>query len=83
MIYLSIEKDRLCGAMCSKLVKNIYHMYRTQFSRVRFQNHSYLSSINKEIRDDLDSVIIFKSRHERWLDKDILGLKIDSTSPFL
>lgn len=39
--------------------------------------------LNKVIRDDLDSVIIFKSRHERWLDKDILGLKIDSTSPFI
>jgi CRISPR-associated protein Cas2 len=39
--------------------------------------------LDREIRDDLDSVIIFKSRHERWLDKDILGLKIDSTSSFL
>lgn len=33
--------------------------------------------IDKEIRDDCDSVIIFKSRSERWLEKDVLGLEQD------
>lgn len=29
--------------------------------------------IQNEIDQDLDSVIVFKSRNEKWLDKDILG----------
>ena len=33
--------------------------------------------IKKEIDEKIDSVIIFKSRNERWLEKDILGTEID------
>lgn len=32
-------------------------------------------SLSKEIDDSCDSIIIFKSRNARWLDKDILGLE--------
>lgn len=35
--------------------------------------------IEKEIDNELDSVIIFKSRNERWLDKQILGKSIDDS----
>ena len=35
-------------------------------------------SIDKEIDKNCDSVIIFKSRNERWLDKKIIGLKQDN-----
>lgn len=34
-------------------------------------------NINDEINQELDSVIIFKSRNERWLDKKILGKSLD------
>lgn len=40
-------------------------------------------TLDKLLRNNLDSVIIFKSRQERWLEKDILGLKIDATSSFI
>ena len=33
--------------------------------------------IQKEIDEKIDSVIIFKSRNEKWLEKDILGTEID------
>lgn len=36
-------------------------------------------NINDEINQELDSVIIFKSRNERWLDKEILGKSLDDT----
>ena len=40
--------------------------------------------LEKYIREDKDSVIIFKSRHERWLDKQFLGMIEDEkTSNFL
>ena len=35
------------------------------------------NKIQKEIDEKIDSVIIFKSRNERWLEKDILGTEID------
>ena len=34
-------------------------------------------SIEKEIKKECDSVIIFKSRNKRWLDKDIMGIEQD------
>lgn len=39
--------------------------------------------ITREIRKDLDSVIIFKSRNQRWLNKEMWGIDIDKTSNFL
>lgn len=33
--------------------------------------------IQKELDEAIDSVIIFKSRNERWLEKDILGTEIE------
>ena len=38
-------------------------------------------SIEKEIKKEYDSVIIFKSRNKRWLDKDIMGIEQDN--PFM
>ena len=35
------------------------------------------------LREDLDSLIIFSSRHERWLEKEIIGNTIDSTDNFI
>ncbi|MBF8983299.1 CRISPR-associated endonuclease Cas2 [Lutibacter sp. B2] len=40
------------------------------------------SELNKFIRKNLDSVIIFKSRNERWLDKEFWGKKDDALSNF-
>ena len=43
-----------------------------------------LAQLQKELKDyidkELDSVIIFKSRQEKWLDKEFWGRKDDLTS---
>lgn len=40
--------------------------------------------LDKHIRQDKDSVIVFKSRHQRWLDKEFLGMiEDDKTDNFL
>lgn len=40
--------------------------------------------LNKFIREDKDSVIVFQSRSQRWLDKEFLGMiEDDKTSNFL
>lgn len=39
--------------------------------------------IKREIREDIDSVIIFKSRNEKWLKKEMWGKQEDSLSNFI
>lgn len=40
--------------------------------------------LDKHIRQNKDSVIVFKSRHQRWLDKEFLGMiEDDKTDNFL
>lgn len=42
------------------------------------------AELNQYIRQDKDSVIVFKSRHQRWLDKEFLGMiEDDKTDNFL
>lgn len=42
------------------------------------------NELDRYIRKDKDSVILFKSRNQRWLDKEFLGmLEDDKTSNFL
>ena len=35
------------------------------------------------IREDKDSIILFKSKNEKWLDKDMLGKQDNKASNFL
>ena len=39
--------------------------------------------LNDIIRVDKDSIILFKSRNERWLEKDMWGVSEDKTSSFI
>ena len=41
------------------------------------------SELSHLIREDKDSVIIFRTRQEKWLDKEMLGIKDDPTDNFL
>lgn len=42
------------------------------------------AELDKYVRNDKDSVIVFKSRHQRWLDKEFLGMvEDDKTDNFL
>ena len=40
------------------------------------------AELNKFIRKTLDSVIIFKSRNEKWMNKEFWGKQDDATSNF-
>lgn len=39
--------------------------------------------LHKLIRNDKDSLIIFKTRQEKWLEKEFLGVKEDLTDNFI
>lgn len=42
-----------------------------------------LSGARKIMIEETDSIIIFKSREERWLDKEIIGVERMTTDNFL
>ncbi|TAE39225.1 MAG: CRISPR-associated endonuclease Cas2 [Runella slithyformis] len=42
-----------------------------------------VSGAKKIMEEETDSLIIFKSRDERWLDKEVIGAERMSTSNFL
>lgn len=42
-----------------------------------------LIGAKKIMNEDTDSIIIFKSREERWLDKEIIGIERMTTDNFL
>lgn len=39
--------------------------------------------LKPEIREDRDSIIVFKSRNEKWVPKEMWGVQDDKTSNFL
>lgn len=69
---------KICKKYLSHIQNSVFEgeLSSSQLFRLR-------QEIDRHIRDDKDSVIIFKSRHEKWLDKELWGLKDDLTSNFL
>ena len=77
------------GAKVSRNVFKICKRYLTHIQKSVFEGNltqlEYLklkSELNNYIRQDRDSLIIFKSRNDRWLEKEFLGIEDDKTSNF-
>ena len=77
-----------------KVLRNVFKIckkYLIHIQNSTFEGElldSQLLKLNKElntyIRKDKDSVIIFKSRNQKWLEKDFLGKREDDkTDNFL
>ena len=65
--------------ICKKYMSHIQNsVFEGELSKVQ------LTKMQKEllpyINNELDSVILFKSRQEKWLDKELWGKQDDSTS---
>lgn len=78
------------GARVLRNVFKICKKYLTHIQNSTFEGELTLSSLKKMqyelkfwIRKDKDSVLIFKSRESKWLDKEFLGIVDDKTSNFL
>lgn len=56
-------------------------VFEGDISEAKFNQLIY--ELKPLIREDIDSVIIFKSRNKKWLNKTFLGKKEDNTSNFL
>ena len=75
------------GARRWSRIFKICKKYLTHIQNSEFEDElskGQLAQLQKELKEyidkELDSVIIFKSRQEKWLDKEFWGRKDDLTS---
>lgn len=59
--------------------KNLIHIQKSVFEGEITEANLYKlkKDIEGEIDESTDSVVIFKSRDQRWLDKDVMGMEQD------
>ena len=56
-------------------------VFEGEISEVKLKE--LLSKAKEFLKEDEDSVIIFKSRSEKWLDKEVVGLEKNEIDNFL
>lgn len=69
---------KICKKYLSHIQKSVFEgeLTKSQLKKLTIE-------LRKWIRDDKDSVIIFKNRNKKWLDKQFLGMDMsDETSNF-
>ena len=68
--------------ICKKYLTHIQNsVFEGEISKVQLVKLQ--REVDEYIDKQQDSVIIFKSRQERWLDKEFWGVKDDATSFFI
>ena len=77
------------GAKASRNIFKICKKYLTHVQKSVFEGditpgllQKLKIEVSRHIRKDKDSVIVFRSRDERWMQKEFLGKKDDKTSNF-
>ncbi|OLS03595.1 CRISPR-associated endonuclease Cas2 [Tissierella creatinophila] len=91
-MYLILVYDIISDEGGSWVSRNVFKTckkYLTNIQKSTFEGElresEYMKlkmELDKYIRKDKDSLLVFKSRNERWLDKEYLGLVDDKTSNF-
>lgn len=88
ILVYDIEMDA-GGARVSRRIFKTCKKYLTHVQKSVFEGDITLALLKKlqieldqYIRDDKDSVLVFKSREERWLQKEFWGKEDDKTSNF-
>lgn len=77
----SSKVQRIVFTTCKKYLTHIQKsVFEGDITKLKLMELEY--ELKKHIRQDSDSVIIFKSRDERWLQKDFIGKVDDATSRF-
>lgn len=68
---------KICKRYLTNIQKSVFegNLTKAQYIALKYELGEY-------IRKDRDSVIIFKSRSEEWLDKEFLGKEDSKTSIF-
>lgn len=67
---------------CKKYLSHIQNsVFEGELSNSQIVKLQY--ELNDIIRRDKDSIILFKSRSNKWLEKEMWGIDIDKTSNFI
>ena len=69
---------KTCKKYLSHIQNSVFEGELTESQIVKLN-----AELDKLIRKKLDSVIIFKSRSEKWLDKEFWGKRDDALSNFI
>ena len=79
-----------CSCKTNKLMIKLMKIYLIRIQNSVFEGEITKAKfeemklkVNKIIDSNIDSVIFFKSRDIRWMDKDICGFEKDDTDNFL
>lgn len=92
-MYVILVYDILCDNKGKKILPKIFKICKKYL--VHIQNSVFEGDLSKSnaialkkelaqyVRKDKDSVIMFHTREERWLNKEFLGIEEDKTSNFL
>lgn len=68
--------------ICKRYLNHIQNsVFEGELSKTQIMNLKY--ELDAVIRKDVDSIILFKSRSNRWLEKEMWGIVEDQTSNFL
>lgn len=68
--------------ICKKYLRHIQNsVFEGELSDS--QEIALKTELKKHIRNDIDSIILFKSRQEKWLDKEFWGKTDDNMSNFI
>lgn len=68
---------KICKRYLTHIQKSVFEGNLTELNYMKLK-----SELNSYIRKDEDSLIVFKSRSEKWLEKEFLGIIDDKTSNF-
>lgn len=68
---------KICKKYLTHIQKSVFEGNLTELDLMKLK-----SELNSYIRKDKDSLIIFKSRSEKWLNKEFLAIEDDKTSNF-
>ncbi|MTI48946.1 MAG: CRISPR-associated endonuclease Cas2 [Firmicutes bacterium] len=76
-----VKVQRNTFKICKKYLTHIQKsVFEGNINRLKLMELK--SELSKYIRNDRDSFILFKSRNEKWLNKEFLGMIDDKTSNF-
>lgn len=92
-MYIILVYDiTLDGNEGQRVLNNVYKICRRYLTHIqnsvfegelnRGKMHELKSELDKWIRNDRDSLIVFHSREPRWLNKEFWGKEDDLTSSF-
>lgn len=92
-MYVILVYDIICDEKGRKILPKVFKICKKYL--VHIQNSVFEGNLSKAnaialqkeldvyIRKDKDSVIMFHTREERWMNKEFLGVVDDKTSNFL